>query len=77
MNPALVVQVAVGLLGFFLHARGNLGHTNATLWDSFIYGAPIFAPLLFADLALLGVLGLWAQLQCLERTTMVESAPAE
>jgi len=62
MNAALmVVQTAVGVLGFYLHARGNLGHGTASLWDSFLYGAPVFAPLLFADVALLALFGLWAQ----------------
>jgi hypothetical protein len=55
----------VGLLGFALHARGNLSHQAGSPWDRFVYGAPIFAPLLFADLALLAVLGCWAQLRCL------------
>ena len=62
MNLALmVVQIVVGLLGFALHARGNLSHQAGSPWDRFVYGAPIFAPLLFADLALLAVLGCWAQ----------------
>jgi hypothetical protein len=66
MNLALmVIQVIVGLLGFALHARSNLSNSAESLWDRFIYGAPIFAPLLFADLALLAVLGCWAQLRCL------------
>ena len=66
MNLALmVVQIVVGLLGFALHARGNLSHQAGSPWDRFVYGAPIFAPLLFADLALLAVLGCWAQLRCL------------
>jgi len=66
MNLALmVIQVVVGLVGFYLHGRGNLSHQAGSLWDRFIYGAPIFAPLLFADLALLAVLGCWAQFRCL------------
>jgi hypothetical protein len=66
MNVALmVIQIVVGLLGFYLHVRGNLRNQADSLWDTFIYGAPIFAPLLFADLALLAVLGLWAQARCL------------
>lgn len=56
----LLVQVVVGVLGFGLHGRANLEQPSASLWESFIYGAPLFAPLLFADLALLGGLGLWA-----------------
>ena len=63
MNLALMaVQIVVGVLGFALHARGNLNNQAGSLWDRFVYGAPIFAPLLFADLALLAVLGCWAQL---------------
>ncbi len=66
MNLALmVVQIVVGLLGFILHARGNLSNQAGSFWDRFVYGAPIFAPLLFADLALLAVLGCWAQFRCL------------
>ena len=66
MNLALmVIQVVVGVLGFALHARDNLTNQAGSYWDRFIYGAPIFAPLLFADLALLAVLGCWAQLRCL------------
>ena len=66
MNLALmVIQIVVGVLGFALHARGNLSHAAGSIWDRFVYGAPIFAPLLFADLALLAVLGCWGQLRCL------------
>jgi len=31
---------------------------TSILWHSFLYGAPAFAPLLFTDLAILGLLGL-------------------
>jgi hypothetical protein len=66
MNVAImVVQVGVGLLGFFLHVRGNLNQPGGSLWDRFVYGAPVFAPLLFADLAILAMLGLWAQARAL------------
>ena len=66
MNLALmVVQTVVGVLGFALHALGNSSNLTGSLWYRFVYGAPIFAPLLFADLALLAVLGCWGQLRCL------------
>ncbi len=61
----MVIQIGVGLLGSYLHLRANWSRQSASLWDTFVAGAPIFAPLLFADLALLAVLGLWAQAQCL------------
>jgi hypothetical protein len=62
MNLVLmVIQVGVGSLGSYLHTRANWNRQTGSLWDTFVYGAPIFAPLLFADLALLAMLGLWAQ----------------
>jgi hypothetical protein len=54
------LQIVIGLVGFGLHVHANLTRPSATLWASFLYGAPAFAPLLFADLAILGLLGLWA-----------------
>ena len=47
------------LLGFYLHTPHNWNRQTGSLWDTFLYGAPLFAPLLFADLALLAMLGLW------------------
>ena len=60
----MVIQFVVGSLGFYLHARGNMIGRGGPLWDRFIYAAPVFAPLLFVDLALLAMLGLWAQWRC-------------
>jgi len=62
-GAVIVAQLAVGLLGFYLHVRGNFARPAESTWESFLYGAPAFAPLLFNDLALLGLLGLWAQSQ--------------
>jgi hypothetical protein len=59
----MMIQILVGVLGFYLHARGNLHSPFDSWWDKFIYGAPIFAPLLFANLALLALLGLAATWQ--------------
>jgi hypothetical protein len=55
----LLLQVVAGLAGFAFHLRANLAH-EGTLWERFLYGAPIFAPLLFANLAVLAAIGLWA-----------------
>ncbi len=55
----LLVQVATGVVGAGYHVAGNLRLPGETLWDRFLYGAPVFAPLLFADLAGLAALGLW------------------
>lgn len=56
----MLTQVGVGLLGTYLHVQANLAVPLGSLWQKFLYGAPVFAPLLFADLAVLGLLALWA-----------------
>jgi hypothetical protein len=55
----MVVQVAVGLLGFYYHTVANLRGPSASRFDNFVYGAPAMAPLLFPNLALLVFIGLW------------------
>lgn len=56
----LAAEALVGALGFGLHVAANLRDPAPSLRDRFVFGAPAFAPLLFADLALLGALGIWA-----------------
>lgn len=57
----LGLYALTGVLGFALHIAPLFepGALDAGLWDALRYGAPVFAPLLFADLAVLGALGLW------------------
>jgi hypothetical protein len=55
----LVIQVVVGLLGFYLHTRANLRGPSPELFDNFVFGAPAMAPLLFPNLSLLCGIGLW------------------
>jgi hypothetical protein len=66
----LAIQAVVGVLGFFLHAVADYRRPAASLADRYLYGAPPFAPLLFANLALLGALGLWA----MQRTGLPSAA---
>jgi hypothetical protein len=56
----LALETLVGVLGFALHLRANMARPGESVWARFIYGAPIFAPLLFANLAILAGIGLWA-----------------
>ena len=56
----LGIQVAVGTVGFVLHVTADIGHRALPFGQRFVFGAPAFAPLLFADLAVLAALGLWA-----------------
>lgn len=53
----LAVAAAVGVLGAVLHVAANV-EAPGSWTDRFLYGAPPFAPLLLADLAVLGALGL-------------------
>lgn len=55
----LLLEAGVGLWGFVLHAAGNLRGPSIHFFDNVIYGAPPMAPLLFPNLALLGVIALW------------------
>ena len=55
----LALEVLTGIAGFAFHLGANLGQ-QGSLWERFLYGAPIFAPLLFANLAILAAIGLWA-----------------
>ena len=55
----MLIEIIVGIAGFALHLRGNLALPSPDLWERFLYGAPIFAPLLFANLAMLAGVGVW------------------
>lgn len=55
----LGVQALVGVLGFVLHVTPAVAETSGTLGERIIYGAPVFAPLLFPNIALLAALGVW------------------
>lgn len=55
----LLIEAGVGLWGFVLHTMGNLRGPSIHAFDNFVYGAPALAPLLFPNLMLLGIIGLW------------------
>lgn len=55
----LILEAAVGVWGFVLHAEGNLSGPSVHAFQNFINGAPPMAPLLFPNLMVLGVIGLW------------------
>lgn len=58
-GAVLLLQAGVGLWGFVLHVEGNLRGPSVHAFDNFIYGAPPLAPLLFPNLVILGMIGLW------------------
>lgn len=53
------LEAVVGVAGLALHLDPLLEASRAGLAEKLLYGAPVFAPLLFPNLALLGALGLW------------------
>jgi len=55
----LLLEAAIGVWGFVLHASANLRGPSLRAFDNFVYGAPPFAPLLFPNLVALGLLALW------------------
>jgi hypothetical protein len=55
----LLIQAAVGVLGFYYHTEANLQGLAPSVFDNFVYGAPALAPLLFPNLVLLAFIGLW------------------
>jgi hypothetical protein len=59
----MFVEIVVGLLGWYYHVRAIARSPMSGLWDKILYSAPLFAPLLFANLAVLGMLGLWGLLR--------------
>jgi hypothetical protein len=69
----MLLQVLVGSLGFALHLQANLTSPASSVLDSMLYGAPIFAPLLLPNLALLAMLGLWQTGPESSRTTAAAS----
>ncbi len=56
----LMIQAAVGVLGFVLHMRGNLAGVSPSLWENIVFGAPPLAPLLFPNLVLLACISFWS-----------------
>jgi hypothetical protein len=62
----LWLQAMTGVVGFGLHLL-PLFHPSSAAWmDRIVFGPPVFAPLLFANLALLAGLGLWVMSQAPE-----------
>ncbi len=65
-------QIPIGVLGVLLHVGADVRGPMGTVGENLVYGAPPFAPLLSADMAVLAFLGMWA----LARTTpRAEAAP--
>lgn len=55
----LALEAFVGVWGFALHAASNLRGPSIRAFDNFINGAPPLAPLLFPNLAVLGLIAVF------------------
>lgn len=53
-------QAFVGVLGFWFHIRANLVEPGHDLFNKLVNGAPPMAPLLFPNLVVLALIGMWA-----------------
>ncbi len=56
----LLLQALVGVAGFVLHVVPSFAEPGVAFSYRVIFGAPVFAPLLFADISILAALGLAA-----------------
>ena len=54
----LAVNALVEVAACYLHLAADMHVPAESIKDSFLYGAPVLAPLLFPNLALLGILGI-------------------
>ena len=53
----MMLMIGVGVLGLGLHVNTNLAEGSGKIvFDRFIHGAPILAPLLFSNMGLLGII---------------------
>ena len=54
----MFLQVFVGVIGFYFHAITVTKGLSSSFFENLVYTAPVFAPLLFLNLAFLSGLGL-------------------
>jgi preprotein translocase subunit Sss1 len=57
-TAAMVLLIIVGVVGFLLHLNSNLVAQGTIVVERFLRGSPTLAPLLFANVGLLGLLAL-------------------
>ena len=55
----MLALIAVGIFGALLHVEADLTASGAFVQERFIRGAPVFAPLLYANMAAFGLLAMF------------------
>jgi hypothetical protein len=58
-SAVMVLQAAIGVAGFLFHAEADLHGVSRSFFQNIVNGAPPFAPLLFPNLMVLALIGLW------------------
>ncbi len=53
---AMILMGVAGAIGFFLHLNENLTSTNWMVLERYLRGAPFLAPLLYANMAAMGLI---------------------
>lgn len=56
---AMLALIFVGVVGLFLHITADLTAGGAVVPERFLRGAPVLAPLLFANMGMFGLVILW------------------
>ncbi|MCY4071373.1 MAG: hypothetical protein OXG60_08740 [Chloroflexi bacterium] len=59
-GTAMLLLIAVGVVGFVLHSESSLTSAGAIVIERFLRGSPLLAPLLFCNVGLMGLLALLA-----------------
>ncbi len=58
IGSVMALQAIVGMVGLGFHLRGEILQRGLT-WDALVFGPPIFAPLLYPNLAIVAAFGLF------------------
>jgi len=59
-GTAMLLLIAVGVVGFVLHSESSLTSAGVIVIERFLRGSPLLAPLLFCNVGLMGLLALLA-----------------
>lgn len=59
-GTAMLLLIAVGVIGFVLHSESSLTSAGVIVVERFLRGSPLLAPLLFCNVGLMGLLALLA-----------------
>ncbi|NDJ34047.1 MAG: hypothetical protein GYB64_05230 [Chloroflexi bacterium] len=54
------LMILVGVVGFYFHIQADIGARGEIVIERFLRGAPVLAPLLFANMGMLGLIALLA-----------------